>query len=566
MNFIKNKTFLLTFFVLISSYQIAFAQATTKQDSLLNKSYDELEELFYKNITDTLSATKIVSAYTKKAKTANKPIKYFYGRSYLTDLFRDDSYIKKDGDSLINLFTKSKNKEKEILEIYLIRAEYYLHNNKISNVLKETLAANTVLKKYKNDSIQALVNIFLGLAKSDNGEEQEALKLLKEANKYVKKCKKFYKNNTFASLQLNIPIQYKKLGQMDSAYYYINQAEKMFSKTPDTIFIKGITFLKGGIEYNIGNHEQAILFHQKSISFLEKDLNYRLLIETYSKIGKSYETLKDFNNAFLNYKTADSLYDKYKIKSVNLIETFSYLSNYYKKLGKSRKQLEYLNKLISIKEKRLLDEKNLSQTLSKKYDKPKLIEERNKIVAQLEQKALYNKLFYYISILIVFGILVYQVYRKRKYKKRFLRIVNQDKLNNPTTKIVTDKKEISSLSEEIVNDILKKLDVFESKNGYLNTEISLNNLADQLKTNSNYLSKVINQTKDQSFSNYINQLRIEYTVKRLKKDPLLRKYTIKAIANEVGFKNPESFSKAFFKFTNLKPSYFIKELETAKNN
>ncbi|WP_416370339.1 helix-turn-helix domain-containing protein [Tenacibaculum ovolyticum] len=82
-----------------------------------------------------------------------------------------------------------------------------------------------------------------------------------------------------------------------------------------------------------------------------------------------------------------------------------------------------------------------------------------------------------------------------------------------------------------------------------------------MNTNTNYLSKVINQHKNTTFSNYINRLRIDYIVEKLKTDSLLRKYTIKTIANEAGFKNTESFSKAFYKFTEIKPSYFIKELE-----
>ena len=34
-----------------------------------------------------------------------------------------------------------------------------------------------------------------------------------------------------------------------------------------------------------------------------------------------------------------------------------------------------------------------------------------------------------------------------------------------------------------------------------------------------------------------------------------------AIAQEVGFNNSESFSKAFYKKTGIYPSYFIKQLE-----
>ncbi|WP_159025502.1 AraC family transcriptional regulator [Aquimarina sp. Aq78] len=46
---------------------------------------------------------------------------------------------------------------------------------------------------------------------------------------------------------------------------------------------------------------------------------------------------------------------------------------------------------------------------------------------------------------------------------------------------------------------------------------------------------------------------------------LYRKYTVQAIAQEIGFNNSEAFSKAFYKKTGIYPSYFIKKLEKQKN-
>ncbi|QTD36723.1 AraC family transcriptional regulator [Polaribacter batillariae] len=85
--------------------------------------------------------------------------------------------------------------------------------------------------------------------------------------------------------------------------------------------------------------------------------------------------------------------------------------------------------------------------------------------------------------------------------------------------------------------------------------------AKDLNSNTNYLSKIINHYKGLSFSNYLNTLRINFIISELKVNSLYRKFTIKAIAEEAGFNNPESFSKAFYKITNVKPSFFMKQLE-----
>lgn len=82
-----------------------------------------------------------------------------------------------------------------------------------------------------------------------------------------------------------------------------------------------------------------------------------------------------------------------------------------------------------------------------------------------------------------------------------------------------------------------------------------------METNPKYLSQVINFYEQKSFSTYIRDLRIQYAVKELKANPILRKYSIQSIAEELGFNSPQSFSKAFYKKTGIYPSYFIRELE-----
>lgn len=87
-----------------------------------------------------------------------------------------------------------------------------------------------------------------------------------------------------------------------------------------------------------------------------------------------------------------------------------------------------------------------------------------------------------------------------------------------------------------------------------------------MNTNSSYLSKVVNFYKHKNFASYINDLRIEYVVEQLKEDKKLRSYTIKSIADEVGFNNVESFTKAFYKKTGIRPSYYINNLNNNKLN
>jgi AraC-like DNA-binding protein len=85
-------------------------------------------------------------------------------------------------------------------------------------------------------------------------------------------------------------------------------------------------------------------------------------------------------------------------------------------------------------------------------------------------------------------------------------------------------------------------------------------------SNSSYVSKVINHFKQKSFSQYINDLRIDFVVEQLKTNKTWRKYTIQALANEIGFSSPDSFTRAFYKKTGIKTSYFLKNLSNYKSD
>jgi AraC-like DNA-binding protein len=161
----------------------------------------------------------------------------------------------------------------------------------------------------------------------------------------------------------------------------------------------------------------------------------------------------------------------------------------------------------------------------------------------------------------MFGI--YQYQRKIILKKRFNKLVNTNEVQEQKTEIIKDKKTID-IPDAIVSSITSNLEKFEAQQQYLNIDLNLNELAAQFNTNTKYLSKTINYYKQQSFSNYIKNLRITYAFNILKEKKEIRRYTIKAIANECGFKGAESFSKTFNKKYGIYPSYFIKQLEKSE--
>ncbi|WP_226294140.1 helix-turn-helix domain-containing protein [Aquimarina algicola] len=128
-----------------------------------------------------------------------------------------------------------------------------------------------------------------------------------------------------------------------------------------------------------------------------------------------------------------------------------------------------------------------------------------------------------------------------------------------TTK--THQVGISGINPETLQQLLVQLQQFEEQHLYLQPNINVKDLAKSFGSNSSYLSKVVNTYKQKSMSQYINDLRIDYAITTLQTDATFRKYTIKAIAKEIGFNTPEAFAKKFYKRTGIYPSYFVKNLD-----
>lgn len=90
---------------------------------------------------------------------------------------------------------------------------------------------------------------------------------------------------------------------------------------------------------------------------------------------------------------------------------------------------------------------------------------------------------------------------------------------------------------------------------YLNPFLSLNHLAQELGLSTSHLSNLINTYSYYNFSDYINQLRVEYA-KQLLIDKQYKQYTIIAIGLESGFNSKSTFYTAFKKFTGQTPAEY----------
>lgn len=121
------------------------------------------------------------------------------------------------------------------------------------------------------------------------------------------------------------------------------------------------------------------------------------------------------------------------------------------------------------------------------------------------------------------------------------------------------------MANDTINDttekyILDGLENLESNLIFLQKNITLGKIATELNTNVKYLSIIIKKNKAENFSNYINQLRINYIVEKLSTQDEFSKYKISHLSDLCGYSSPASFTKSFFEIMKQTPSDYIKSL------
>lgn len=555
-------------FSLLFFFQSFYGQIDKKD--LKKMSYDEIA-ISFANVEDNFELqNKYAFAYLTKANIEKKDLriaKAYYMLSLINEYNQSIKYL----DSVIKY-------SKKVEDLKFPMVAYFQKGIKLDYIHKfEEAISNYILtEKYakKNNNLDYYFEAKLAIAvikSEDMGDVAEALDLYRECFNFYKKKWNENNNKKYLNTIFSIADAHKSLNQLDSTSYYnklgYNESIRLKDEELKYLFVLN----EGANSFLKENYKSAIDSINKALPFMIKYENKLNELASYYYYGRCYEKQNKAIYAIKNFKKVDSIYKISNYITPEFIYGYHYLINYYKKKGDKENQLYYLNNLMKIDSVFQINYKQLSKKLKRDYDIPNLIKEKETIIKELKN----NKMsYYYIITTLFFGILlalffgIRETRLKKTYKERFETLLSDKSLvkefsDEKDNKVVIEIQDNNiGISDEIIETVLKELKNFEKNKGYLNSSITIHGLAQEFNTNSKYLSTIVNAKKQKSFVNYVNDLRINYIVNELKNNKNLRKYTMVAIAEEAGFNTSESFSKAFFKRTGIKPSYFVKELES----
>ncbi len=126
-------------------------------------------------------------------------------------------------------------------------------------------------------------------------------------------------------------------------------------------------------------------------------------------------------------------------------------------------------------------------------------------------------------------------------------INNKDKKEAAYRSLV-NPKQMNGLKVKIVNILLKK-------KKYRDKDYSAKRLAEDLKTNSRYVSAAVNVCFNMNYTSLVNKYRIE-KAKVLLSDKKCRNLRMEEISDMVGFSNRQSFYASFYRFTGMTPRQY----------
>ncbi|MDO4195387.1 MAG: helix-turn-helix domain-containing protein [Prevotellaceae bacterium] len=105
------------------------------------------------------------------------------------------------------------------------------------------------------------------------------------------------------------------------------------------------------------------------------------------------------------------------------------------------------------------------------------------------------------------------------------------------------------LMDQLKDQILEKI-LIEKK--YKERDYSAKKLADELGTNSRYISAVVNVKFHMNYTSFVNKYRVEEAMTLLA-DKRYKDLTIEEISDLVGFSNRQSFYASFFRILGITP-------------
>lgn len=469
------------------------------------------------------------------------------------------------------------------LKALMLTSDLHQQTGDNKSAILYALKAKEIADKNKIYEWQARIYGFLSTQYRLIGLTNEGRKFLEKGLNSSKLIPKENTKNLYLSMVYQEETYYSILDEnFTQAEEYATRAEEYLTKLPEgntkKYFFATNKSLLGKVYLHLNKSDTALQSFQDALSMLNDILSDDSSLKgmIYSGIGQAYFQKNETVLAKEYLTKAESIADSSDFSSLKL-EVYKALAEYYKDplTYNAEKNSFYNDKYLKVYEK---SEANKKKVMLDLIDSLKTTHKKG--ITQYKYILLISLSLLLIIIFISF------FWFQRKRKKDFLRFKNvlnnlherdkkqlaiirdlknqlnennlQEDLEDPNKKVVRKNQ----MPEKTKLKILEGLKQFEEGENYLKNNFSLPSLASKLNTNTKYLSIILNEYYNKDFNNYLNELRINYIIRKLKNNAQYRQYKLSYLAEKSGFSSHSKFSAVFKSITGLPPSDFIKFLES----
>ncbi|GEP52645.1 hypothetical protein FNO01nite_33170 [Flavobacterium noncentrifugens] len=556
----KTVKIILVLLIILTQETYAQQKAFKIPDTLKSKSIDYVIDRLDEN-EDNKSLDSIYAyTYLLKSKAANDYDNTIKAYNTVMHKSPKDTWLQYC-DSMLVVAKKSKT-DSLLGSAYLTRGIVYYYFKQEPKALDNFIIADSFISKSDNQYLKYKTKYSIAQIKYYLGYYEEAISLLKE-------CEIYFRLNEPGKPHLrtlhSLSMCYIKTKRYDlaTATNDLGYREAIDVDEPSTIPF--FTNSEGQNEYFRKNYRSAIEKLQKSLAPIAKGNDFANVSTTNFYIGRSYWALGEKEKAIPYLKKVDDYFKRENFMKEDLLEAYDLLAQYYESKGNPTQQLKYLTGLLKAETFVNKNFRYLSEGISRKYDMKKIIESTEELKKKLFFRDKMDIIFGIIFLIVTlgFGFIICRQYQRRKLRKQKFKgiISHKDRIASP---VPANEKIVDGdliIKPEIVAAVSKKLEKFEDSDIFLDKDFNLNKMAAYVDCNTRYTSRIICETRKKKYIEYVDDLRIDFIVNRLKTDNKYRNYTIKALTEEAGFKSPQKFKEAFVKSTELTPLYFIRELK-----
>ncbi|WDO12335.1 helix-turn-helix domain-containing protein [Flavobacterium sp. WW92] len=527
------------------------------RDSLSQKSFDYLFDNIELHAKNALLRETYLKAFIDKAKGEKNWDEIVYGyKNYIH--YRDGEEKVAYADSMVSAALQSGQK-RLIGSAYLSRgiAFYGLkrHNEALDNYLK----ADGFISATDDQYLKSKTTYNIAHLKYYLGFYEDAILLFE-------KCRIFFRDHN-ARAYLNtlhsLALCYNMLGDYGTCGSYISlglkEADRLENHEMDSYF----RHTSGVNNFFLRNYATAISEIKSSMPAIQENNDFGNIAVAHFYIGKSYWALRKESLGLPHLKDVDRIFREQGYMRPDLRENYELLMRYYKKNDNAKAALFYVDQLLKADSVIRSTQSYLFERMHKEYDTKELMEERRKIQEKLDRQDR-NESYLIVTIFLTAAAAVIIVVRHRRQRRDWQRKFEQLMEQNDATQRRQSTKESrdqTDISREALDKLIPQLEKWERDKKFLDKDLSLARLAASFKTNTTYLSGAIAQERGKRFTEYINDLKIDYITAELKQSRKLREYNNGGLAEECGFTSTQRFVNAFKARNELSPTFFVEALK-----